>query len=611
MFFSCILGKAQVPDTTAIIAIYNTGDSLANYNLEEALKVYEKAHLLSIRSSFTAGLYRYMQGSARFYSKKGDFAKADSLLQRQVDMAAKNKDRGQQAKAYIEIANNFHRKGKYDKEAANLLKAASILQQVKDTINLRVVYGNISSVYARQKMFDEAFRYIWKSMHDQRGKPELATNYLQLADIHGYAENTDSAIYWYRKALVVTRELDNQYMESFALVNLAEKLHQKNTDTALLLVKQGLAICEKIDLPEGVIKANIILTKCFIQKKRFGQALQISKALQTNKELTLAADDQQANLENQYTAYVGLGDLKTAVGVRDKIRILDDSLKLADLRQQLIYFSDNDRKMQQQAVLLEKDATLTHRKFLLTLSLSGILALLIAGSFYYVNSRRKQQLKDLKIKTMEAEQEFSSYKSRLSGRHEERIRISREIHDELGASLTTISLLTELLKKRLNAAENPEVAKISATSGEMVDKLNEIVWVLNTSNDTINSLVAYIHHFANNFLEDAGIRLQFNAPEEMDMIPIEGGRRRNIYLTVKEAINNIAKHSKADKATIWVAITSGLYIRILDNGVGLHATQNQFSNGLQNMKKRMEEIGGTFQINSERGTSIELFCKLN
>jgi signal transduction histidine kinase len=142
----------------------------------------------------------------------------------------------------------------------------------------------------------------------------------------------------------------------------------------------------------------------------------------------------------------------------------------------------------------------------------------------------------------------------------------------------------------------------------MVDKMNEIIWALNTSNDTVSSLVAYVRKFANNFLHDADIKLEFlemNIPEQRQL---EGAVRRNIYLTVKEAINNIVKHSGAKNVMLEVDAAEGLQIQIKDDGKGVDAAGSvqQFGNGLANMKKRMEDIGGTFSIENNNGTLIKL-----
>jgi signal transduction histidine kinase len=249
---------------------------------------------------------------------------------------------------------------------------------------------------------------------------------------------------------------------------------------------------------------------------------------------------------------------------------------------------------------IEKNKTIT----LLSI---GAIALLIIGFIFYLFFKKKEQLKNKSIALLNKENEFIAVKSSLEGQLQERSRISKEIHDDLGSSLTSIALLTEVLKKRIDTNTNPEINKISDTSADMVDKMNEIIWALNTSNDTVNSLVAYIRKFANNFLDDANIELEFLEADIPQNKALEGTVRRNIYLTVKEAINNIVKHSNAKKVLVNINAAKGLLINITDDGKGIDENNlNSFGNGLKNMKKRMEDIGGKFSIENNKGTQIKL-----
>jgi signal transduction histidine kinase len=294
----------------------------------------------------------------------------------------------------------------------------------------------------------------------------------------------------------------------------------------------------------------------------------------------------------QYKDSINSVEVKTAFAQMD-------SLLFDNEKQRLI----NERDIQIKTLEINN---LNKSKRITFLSL-GTLILLISSLLGYLYYRKKQQLKNKDIVLLKSENEFIAIKSSLEGQIQERTRISKEIHDELGSSLTSISLLTEVLKKRLDTKSNPEVNKISDTSADMVDKMNEIIWALNTSNDTANSLVAYVRKFANNFLQDANIELEFSEKQMDEYLPLEGTVRRNIYLTIKEAINNIVKHSNAKKVTMQVNMADGLKIEIKDDGKGINfADLPQFRNGLANMKKRMEDIGGEFSIENNNGTIIKL-----
>jgi signal transduction histidine kinase len=218
--------------------------------------------------------------------------------------------------------------------------------------------------------------------------------------------------------------------------------------------------------------------------------------------------------------------------------------------------------------------------------------------------------KNKTIETLKKEKELVRVNVQLEGLIKERERISKEIHDEMGASLTSISLLTQVLQKKTLIGEQPELKKIASVSGEMIRQLNEIIWSLNSGNDTVNSLLAYLRHFAGNFLPENGIALQYSDIPLQDDIALEGIVRQHIFLTAKEAIHNIVRHSGASEASIHVHTQNGLTIEIKDNGRGIDLNrQAPFRNGLSNMRERMESIGGTLLIQNNGGTSVSIICR--
>ena len=185
-----------------------------------------------------------------------------------------------------------------------------------------------------------------------------------------------------------------------------------------------------------------------------------------------------------------------------------------------------------------------------------------------------------------------------------REKISRDLHDDIGGELSAIRLLSEMN----TPGTDPQVqlSKISAYSGEMVQKLNEIVWALNINNDTLQSLIAYIRRYAVKYLDDLGIDCLFNQPEKIPEREVDGPTRRNIFLLIKEALNNIVKHAQATKVCIIVAVDDELLISIEDNGKGIPAeiSGQGRGNGLHNMKQRVKELKGSLELKNHNGTTV-------
>lgn len=187
----------------------------------------------------------------------------------------------------------------------------------------------------------------------------------------------------------------------------------------------------------------------------------------------------------------------------------------------------------------------------------------------------------------------------------ERNRISQDMHDELGSGLTKIAIMSEVVKKQL---AEPEKAKyqldnISTSSRELVDNLQDIIWTLNPKNDTLDSLVAYTREYATKFLEPFDIELKVVVPDNFIHQKLSEEERRNIYLTIKETLNNIVKHAQCSIIELKVEQQPSTIITIKDNGKGFNINETRaFGNGIKNMHTRMQQINARYQIQSILGS---------
>lgn len=193
----------------------------------------------------------------------------------------------------------------------------------------------------------------------------------------------------------------------------------------------------------------------------------------------------------------------------------------------------------------------------------------------------------------------------------ERTRIATDMHDDFGASLSRIKFLSEKLQllNPTDPGEKIDLEKISLYSDEMAEKMNEIVWALNQRYDSLGDLVSFCRSYASEYLQDKNIKLIFSSAEHGEE-KIQGEVRRNIFLVIKEALRNIVKHAAATEVTIRFSREAGgkqLVVTIDDNGSGIDINNiRPFANGLENMKKRMADIHGTFSIENRGGTRISM-----
>ncbi len=206
-----------------------------------------------------------------------------------------------------------------------------------------------------------------------------------------------------------------------------------------------------------------------------------------------------------------------------------------------------------------------------------------------------------RLKLENERKEFDKQMAVMAAKQEERNRISADMHDELGSGVTAIRLMSEIMKSRLKGEVVPELEKISNSANELLGKMNTIIWTMKSSNDTLESLIAYIRAHAIEYFDSTPIECKVQLPALIPQAEVSGEKRRNIFLSIKEALNNAMKHSQASQIQIIISTSDKwLMIKVCDNGVGIDAEKlRRFGNGLSNMRRRMESIDGSFKIESD------------
>lgn len=238
------------------------------------------------------------------------------------------------------------------------------------------------------------------------------------------------------------------------------------------------------------------------------------------------------------------------------------------------------------------------------ITLTGCSLLIAVGTTVRIIEKKKFQLQ-----LQHAEQK--------SALERERARIAQDLHDDLGSSLTRISLLSGLLRAD---KDNPDqvamhASKLSLSADQTVRALEEIVWAVRPGSDSLQSLVEYIAHFANELFENGATRCRLDLPDELPAQPLPPDVRHNIFLIVKEALTNVAKHADAGEVHLQIKVTPHhLQIVIADNGKGFDvntaATAGQ-RNGLGNMKRRAEAVGGELTLTGTPGQGSRAEFSMN
>ena len=199
----------------------------------------------------------------------------------------------------------------------------------------------------------------------------------------------------------------------------------------------------------------------------------------------------------------------------------------------------------------------------------------------------------------------------------ERARIAQDLHDDLGSSLTRLSLLSGLVKADKDKPEQVEAHadKLSQAADQTVRALEEIVWAVRPGSDTLQSLMDYIAHFASELFDGNATRCRLNLPNDLPTLPLPPDMRHNIFLIVKEALTNALKHSKAAEVLVQAKVSGRtLEILVVDDGHGFDPASlvEGWRNGMGNMRRRATAMGAKLDLQSApaKGTTVTLSVNL-
>jgi signal transduction histidine kinase len=194
----------------------------------------------------------------------------------------------------------------------------------------------------------------------------------------------------------------------------------------------------------------------------------------------------------------------------------------------------------------------------------------------------------------------------------ERARIARDLHDDLGTALTGLAL--ELDVAGQDAKDGPSLAeRLSQTAKharDLAERMREVVWTVNPRCDTVSSLADFLEQQAEQFLRAPGVRVRLQFPEDIPALPLDAKARHHLALCVREALNNVVCHAQATEVAVSLALVDQqVLVEVKDNGRGCQP-QERSGHGLANLRTRMEEIGGSFQCLSEIGAGTVVSLRL-
>ncbi len=462
----------------------------------------------------------------------------------------------------------------------NHLKAKDIFEAEDNKKGMSEVYNSIAIIYANDGDLLKSLDYFKASLkleedlNSQKGIAESTNN---VGAVYYYLEEIDSALLYFNKSVKAERAIGNQTGIGATYNNIADVLIENNR----------------------LEEAKVYLDSGYYYTRKAKSATDIETALHNYSQYYEAKNQPQKALEYY----------KSFTLFRDSILNIETNGKVAELEIQYQTEKKEKEILSQRADLAEKELDLSKKNNYIL----GLVALAIVLSLlgYLVYSQQKiknrQLLRENQLKDALAKIETQS---KLQ---DQRLRISRDLHDNIGAQLTFIISSLDNLKYGFKLPEKlgDKLKSISTFTSSTIYELRDTIWAMNKNEISIEDLQSRISNFIDKaHIASEGIEFNFNKGEhindDLQFTSVEG---MNIYRIIQESVNNAIKYAEATKITVEVnQIDDKLLVQVSDNGKGFDVLKVELGNGLNNMKKRAHEIDGELTVTSAEGngTTVKL-----
>lgn len=559
----------------AFNGIANGYETMANF--DSARYFHEQSHEIAKRMKVPAKIALAIFNIAICYKQLGDYKNA--LNQYLLAYKILEKEPSYNPRIHFYIGEMYMRMGNYkDAEYHSRLGIEKCILFNHDYV-IHNLYINLAKCLQFRGKLDSAEVTLvntLKKLKKNTDKISISICLNALGEALTANKKYDKAYDCFAEELNIQQGLNNENGIYLAHLNLAYSAAQKNQknisliQTTLNKAENYFPLIKKN--PDVLIESYLKMAKTyeFIDKP--------TKALNYYK-LYYALNDSLLNKEK----FEQILDIQTKYETEKKEQQIQ-SLKQSDLIKTLEIKSQNDS---------------IRKRNLIIIGVVFFVSLLIIILYIF---QQKQNIK----KTLESELAVRK------AEENERVRMSKDIHDELGAKLSKINFLSELMVQE--KSQNPHITEtaetIAETSRQIVTNMRDLIWVLNPENNTLSNLLAHLREYASDYLEDFTNDVKLVFPDNPENTPISNESHREIVMTVKECLNNIVKHSHATSVEFYVSIdNTHLNILIKDNGTGISA-EKKTGNGLRNMKTRIQSLEGEMTIDSSESEGTIITFKI-
>jgi two-component system, NarL family, sensor kinase len=603
LFFnqSNLFGQNIDFDIKNLHKIFDAQISLIDTDRDSAKVIFNQIESTLKKLNDEELLFRYHHEWSRIEYLDSDYKKALNHAKLALFLSKKLNNKVFEARASRLMMLMYHRLNKSDEAMKFAVITENLLENSTDSLLLASSYNSIGSFYTDFRMFEKVLHFGLKGI-------EAGKKYKDIKGLLGAINNTASAyldLKDFPKALELLKEqlkiatLQNKprsierayanFCEIFIQTNNLEQLNLYFPKYKKFIEVSGKEILKEDDWSNFYDYE----AKYYLYNLRFNDAEEsIEKGLLNAEKSTY-----KQQLLNLYVTsadiYTAWHNFEKATVYFEKADSLEKSLRDLEMIKIGEELETKYKLSQKQNEILQKDIALQKSRNNMAWVLGGFGLLSILGGLGFYSFRKKQQ-----TKALEAE---------LQTQKAERQRIASEMHDELGGNLTSLIYLAHNLKDK--ASKNAQVDKIIQTSGSISESINEIVWALNQDQNLLADWVFYVRGKTAELFENAGVKYTYTISEPIPEGTLSNIEKRNLYLVVKEAINNAIKHSKASNYEVNMNFETGISITIRDNGIGFVENGTPKAgggNGLKNMSRRIGEIGGRIAWSNGEGTTVKV-----
>lgn len=536
------------------------------------------------------------------YSSHNDSLNA--LIEDGLSMAAERRDYGAQVEIHrIKGAFQFL-SGEHNDAVKTLIKGVKIGEEHGTKQELVIIYYELGTVYSKNKNFAFGGQYmrkgleLAKSIRDTSG---MADGYNRIGVMFENFSNLDSALYYYTLSYKMNTIAGNTLGLSYSLENMATVYsQQKKHDIAIDYLKQAMEIRKSKNDQYGIAIATINISEIYREAGKIDSAIHYALIAEKVGRSINFLDMLQHTYKQLSEMYKGQGKYDVALQYHERYTLLKDSIFNENKSKQMTEMSvqfETERK-EQQIKVLNKQKTI--QRLGLIASVLGLLIMIVVAYFIVKNRKIKEE-------KLRAESKFQLQLKEVEARNamqHERLRISRELHDNIGAHLTFINATVEGMDK-----DNVKTQQVKELTNETIRELRKTVWLINKSSVKIEEFVLKLREFLKNIPQ---VKVQSEIDD--NSIELNAEMITELFRTTQECVNNALKYSGAEHIVVDIEVGKGLIeIEVADNGCGFDIDELSSKGfGLENMQHRMEVLGGTCLIRSEKdkGTTIHLEVKL-